>query len=59
MTVQELIDVLNKVENKSLPVYYYTGLEGYEEIDEIEEHKDSDVLIFEKEFAYELGKFEL
>ena len=39
MTVQELIDALNKVEDKSLPVYYYyNGLGDYEEIDEIEKN---------------------
>ena len=59
MTVQELIDALNKVEDKSLPVYYYNGLGDYEEIDEIEEHEDSDVLLFEKDFEYELAKYEL
>lgn len=59
MTVQELIDALNKVEDKSLPVYYYGTLGDYEEIDEIEEHKDSDVLLFEKDFEYELAKYEL
>ena len=58
MTVQELIDVLNKVEDKSLPVYYHNGLGDYEEIDEIEEHEDSDVLLFEKDFEYELSKYE-
>ena len=25
MTVQELIDALNKVEDKSLPIYHFTG----------------------------------
>ncbi len=59
MTVQELIEALNMVEDKSLPVYYYNGLGGYEEIDEIEEHEDSDVLLFEKDFEYELAKYEL
>ena len=59
MTVQELIDALNKVEDKSLPVYYYNGHGEYEEIDEIEEHEDSDVLLFEKDFDYELAKYEL
>lgn len=58
MTVQELIDVLNKVEDKSLTVYYYNTLGHYEEIDEIEEHEDSDVLLFEKDFEYELAKYE-
>ena len=58
MTVQELIEALNMVEDKSLPVYYSNGLEGYEEIDEIEEHEDSDVLLFEKDFEYELSKYE-
>lgn len=59
MTVQELIDALNMVEDKSLPVYYHNTLGDYEEIDEIEEHEDSDVLLFEKYFEYELAKFEL
>ena len=27
MTVQELIDALNKVEDKSLPVYHFTGFD--------------------------------
>ena len=59
MTVQELIDALNKVEDKSLTVYYHNTLGDYEEIDEIEEHEDSDVLLFKKDFEYELAKFEL
>ena len=58
MTVQELIEALNMVEDKSLPVYYYNTLGDYEEIDEIEEHEDSDVLLFEKDFEYELSKYE-
>ena len=58
MTVQELIEALNMVEDKSLPVYYYGTLGDYEEIDEIEEHEDSDVLLFEKDFEYELSKYE-
>lgn len=58
MTVQELIEALNMVEDKSLPVYYYNTLGDYEEIDEIEEHEDSDVLLFEKDFEYELAKYE-
>ena len=58
MTVQELIEALNKVEDKSLPVYYYGTLGDYEEIDEVEEHEDSDVLLFEKDFEYELSKYE-
>lgn len=59
MTVQELIDALKKVNDKSLLVYYYNSLGDYEEIDEIEEHKDSDVLLFEKNLQYELAKYEL
>lgn len=59
MTVQELIDVLNKVKDKSLPIYYHTTLGDYGDIDEVEEHKDSDVLLFEKDFEYELAKYEL
>ena len=34
MTVQELIDELNKVEDKSKPVYQL----DYDDIDEVEEH---------------------
>lgn len=58
MTVQELIEALNMVKDKSLPVYYHNTLGHYEEIDEIEEHEDSDVLLFEKDFEYELAKYE-
>ena len=58
MTVQELIEALNMVEDKSLPVYYHNGLGDYEEIDEIEKHEDSNVLLFEKDFEYELSKYE-
>lgn len=58
MTVQELIDALNKVKDKSLSVYYHNTLGDYEEIDEIEEHENSDVLLFEKDFEYELAKYE-
>ena len=48
MTVQELINELNKVEDKSLPVYYYEYevLGDMIDIDEIEEHKDDSVLLF-------------
>ena len=45
MTVQELIDALNKVEDKSLVVYYYFD-GNYVNIDEIEEYEDSDVVLF-------------
>lgn len=41
MTVQELIDVLNKVEDKSKDVVHY----DYLEIDEIEEG-DNDVILY-------------
>ena len=58
MTVQELIDALNKVEDKSLPVCYYTFHGEYEDIYGVEEHEDSDVLLFEKDFEYELAKYE-
>ena len=54
MTVQELIDALNKVEDKSRLICYRNTLGDYGEIDEIEEHEDSDVLLFEKDFEYEL-----
>ena len=50
MTVQELIEALNKVEDKSLPIYYRTTLGDYGYIDEVEEHEDIDVLLFEKDF---------
>lgn len=47
MTVQELINELNKVQDKSLPVYYYYGDFGdFLDIDEIEEHENSDVSLF-------------
>lgn len=47
MTVQELIEALNKVEDKSLPVYYYYGDFGdFFDIDEIEEHDNDDVALF-------------
>ena len=59
MTIQELIDALKKINDKSLLVYYYNSLGDYEEIDEIEEHKDSDVLLFETNLQYELAKYEL
>ena len=46
MTVQELINELNKVQDKSLPVYYYHGDFGdFFDIDEIEEHKNYDVAL--------------
>ena len=50
MTMQELIDTLNKVEDKSLPVYYYYGFGDYGDIDEIDTHEgeDGDVVLFEK-----------
>ena len=41
MTVQELIDALNKIEDKSKDVVHY----DYLEIDEIEEC-DSDVILY-------------
>ena len=34
MTVQELIDALNKVEDKSLPVYHFTGFDIHNWIDQ-------------------------
>lgn len=47
MTVQKLIDELNKVQDKSLPVYYYHGDFGdFFDIDEIEEHENSNVSLF-------------
>ena len=47
MTVQELVEALNKVEDKSLPVYYYYGDFGdFFDIDEIEEHENDDVALF-------------
>ena len=51
MTVQELIDELNKIEDKSLPIYYRTILGDYGDIGEVEERKDSDVLLFEKDLS--------
>ena len=50
MTVQELIEVLNKVEDKSRLVCYRDTLGDYGEIDEIEDHENSDVILFEKYF---------
>lgn len=50
MTVQELIEALNKVKDKSRLIYYRNTLGDYGEIDEIEEHEDSDVVLFEKYF---------
>lgn len=41
MTVQELIDELNKVEDKSKPVYHFT----YDSIDDIQED-NSDVILW-------------
>ena len=46
MTVQELINGLNKVEDKSLPVYYYCDFGDFFDIDEVEEHENSDVSLF-------------
>ena len=40
MTVQELIEALNKVEDKSQPVCYYTFHGEYEDIYGVEEHKN-------------------
>ena len=40
MTVQELIESLNKVEDKTLPVCYYTFRGEYEDIYGVEEHKN-------------------
>ena len=49
MTVQELINELNKVQDKSLPVYYYNGDFGdFFDIDEIEEHENDDVALFKE-----------
>ena len=41
MTVQELIDALNKVEDKSKTVYYFT----YDSVDDIQED-NSDVILW-------------
>lgn len=47
MTVQELINELNKVQDKSLPVYYYHGDFGdFLDIYEIEEHENYYVALF-------------
>lgn len=50
MTVQELIEALNKVEDKSLPIYYYYygDFGDFFDIDEIEEHENSDVALFKE-----------
>ena len=49
MTVQELINELNKVKDKQLPVYYYHGAFGdFFDIDEIEEHENDDVALFKE-----------
>ena len=50
MTVQELIDALNKVEDKSRFVCYRDTLGDYGEIDEIEKQGNSNVILFEKYF---------
>ena len=61
MTVQELIDALNKVEDKSLPVCYYTFHGEYEDIYGVEEHKNIYENFFEiiiwKDFKYEYISF--
>ena len=63
MTVQELIESLNKVEDKTLPVCYYTFHGEYEDIYGVEEHKNIYEnflrLLFEKDFEYELAKCKL
>ena len=43
MTVQELIEALNKVKDKSLLVYYYNS-GNYEEINDIQEDNSSIIL---------------
>ena len=45
MTVQKLIDELNKIEDKSLLVYYYNYSENYEEINDIQED-NSDIILW-------------
>ena len=46
MTVQELIDALTKVKDKTLPVYYYYFDGNYGEVNEVEVHDDGDVTLF-------------
>lgn len=48
MTVQELIDALIKVKDKTLPVYYYYFDGNYGEVNEVEVHEDGDgdVMLF-------------
>ena len=46
MTVQELIDSLNKIKDKSSVVYYYTAFGDYYGIDDIEDHEDNEVILF-------------
>ena len=48
MTVQELINELNKVKDKQLPVYYHGDFGDFFDIDEIEEHKNYDVALFKE-----------
>ena len=47
MTVQQLIDSLNKIKDKSSIVYYYDGSYGeYFSIDDIEDHEDGEIMLF-------------
>ena len=49
MTVQELINELNKVQDKSLHVYYYDDdFRDLFDINEIEEHENDDVALFKE-----------
>ena len=46
MTVQELIDSLNKIKDKSSVVYYYNSCGYYYSVDDIEDHEDGEIILF-------------
>lgn len=57
MTVQELIDSLNKIKDKSSVVYFYDGSYGeYFSIDDIEDNKDGEIMLFGETMLFNYEK---
>ena len=57
MTVQELIDSLNKIKDKLSVVYYYDSSYGeYFSIDDIEDHEDGEIILFGETMLFNYEK---
>ena len=57
MTVQELIDSLNKIKDKSSVVYFYDSSYGeYFSIDDIEDNEDGEIMLFGESMLFNYEK---